>query len=53
MTKVPSSVGFLLPETGAWFGANWFFVTHFDVRADVIIRRGTDPTIFFQGHTYF
>jgi hypothetical protein len=41
------------PQFGAWFGVNWFFLTHFDVRADVIIRQETDPTLFLQAHTYF
>ena len=41
------------PKLGGWITAAWYFFTHFDVRADLIIHQDEPVTLLSQFHYYF
>lgn len=41
------------PKFGAWLTFNWFFFTHFDMRADLVLRQEEPVTFLSQLHYYF
>jgi hypothetical protein len=41
------------PRLGAWLSVGWFFFTHFDVRADLVLRQEAPVTFQSQVHFYF
>ncbi len=40
------------PKFGGWLGAQWFFISHFDVRVDAIFRQEAPVSILGQLHVY-
>jgi hypothetical protein len=50
---LPTAPGLGQPGFGTWFSVNWFFVTHFDFRLDVVIRQEAPVTFQSQAHFYF
>jgi hypothetical protein len=40
------------PALGAWLSANWFFLPHFDVRIDGVLRQAEPFTLLGQLHVY-
>jgi hypothetical protein len=51
--NLPTRTGQGKPAFGGWFSLNWFFVTHFDFRLDLMIRQENPVTLMGQGHFYF
>lgn len=49
-SRVSRIAGQGTPGLGGWFGAQWFFLPHFDVRVDAIVRQETQ--ILGQLHVY-
>jgi len=47
---LPRTAGQGSAAFGGWFGAQWFFLPHFDFRVDAIVR--TDTMILAQLHSY-
>jgi hypothetical protein len=41
------------PKVGGWITAAWYFFTHFDVRADLIVHQAEPVTLLSQFHYYF
>jgi hypothetical protein len=50
--SVPRTKGHGDPAFGGWLGAQWFFLTHFDMRVDAIFRQASPLTILGQLHVY-
>lgn len=48
----PRAPGAGKPRLGGWLSANWFFISHFDVRFDVIKRTQEDLWVLAQLHAY-
>jgi hypothetical protein len=48
--KVVREAGIGKPQFGAWVSAAWFFLPHFDVRVDAIIR--SEFTLLTQLHAF-
>jgi hypothetical protein len=48
----PARQGAGKPRTGGWLSAQWFFLPHFDVRIDAIIRHSDPFQLFTQLHVY-
>jgi hypothetical protein len=40
------------PAFGGWLGAQWFFISHFDLRVDAIFRQASPFTFLGQLHVY-
>ena len=40
-------------QLGGWLSVGWFFFTHFDVRADLVLRQDAPVTFQSQVHFYF
>ncbi|MBM4362905.1 MAG: hypothetical protein FJ104_09515 [Deltaproteobacteria bacterium] len=50
---VPGGPGAGEPRLGAWASVGWFFFTHFDWRADLVVRQDSPVTFQSQLHYYF
>jgi hypothetical protein len=48
--RITRSPGLGEPQFGAWLGMQWFFLPHFDVRVDAIIRQ--EKMVLSQLHVY-
>lgn len=50
---IASATGAGNPAFGTWLSFGWFFFTHFDMRADLVLRQGVPVTAQTQLHYYF
>jgi hypothetical protein len=51
-TNNPRVPGLGKPKLGGWLSTQWFFISHFDARLDVIVRKQDPLQILGQLHVY-
>jgi hypothetical protein len=50
---LPDAPGSGEPRLGGWLTVNWFFVSHWDLRVDAVVRENEPFTLQSQAHFYF
>jgi hypothetical protein len=48
----PRTPGIGKPQLGGWLSAQWFFISHFDLRVDAIVRQNEPLQVLGQIHVY-